>query len=99
MRRQDHESAADWHARALRDFQAARADEERHRRRLQALQRVGLTSPLDHAYMDAVDRAELAQFEVLEAERAVERERLTQEERQLTSIVHGHDGSGCVVCR
>ena len=36
--------------------------------------RVGLTSPLDNAYMDAVDRAELAQDEVLEAERAVERE-------------------------
>lgn len=75
MKREDNESAADWHARALRDLEAARADEVRHRRRLQALQRVGLTSPLDNAYMDAVDRAELAQDEVLEAERAVERER------------------------
>ena len=32
-------------------------------------------SPLDDAYMDAVDRAEQAQLDVLEAERAVERER------------------------
>ena len=32
-------------------------------------------SPLDNAYMDAVDRAEQAQDEVLEAERAVRRER------------------------
>jgi hypothetical protein len=31
---------------------------------------------LDNAYMDAIDHAELAQFEVLETERAVERERL-----------------------
>ena len=30
---------------------------------------------LDNAYMDAVDRAEQAQFEVLEAEKAMERER------------------------
>ena len=74
MKREDNESAADWHARALHDLEAARADEVRHRRRLQALQRVGLTSPLDNAYMDGVDRAELAQDEVLEAERAVERE-------------------------
>ena len=75
VKREDNESAADWHARALHDLEAARADEDRHWRRLQASQRVGLTPSLDNAYMDAVDRAELAQDEVLEAERAVERER------------------------
>jgi hypothetical protein len=50
-------------------------DEDRHRLRLRALERVGLRSRLDNAYMDAIDRAEQAQLEVLEAERAVARER------------------------
>ena len=81
MTREDNESAAVWHARALHDLEAARAEEDRHRRRLRDA--AGLISPLDNAYMDAIDHAELAQFEVLETERAVERERLTQEERQL----------------
>jgi len=79
MKRQDNESAADWRARAIHDLAAARADEERHSQRLRPWNGLGSLSPLDNAYMAAVDRAEQAQFEVLEAERAVERERPIQD--------------------
>jgi len=79
MKRQDNESAAAWHARAIHDLAAARADEQRHSQRLRTLERVGLSSLSDNAYMAAVDRAEQAQLEVLEAERAVERERPIQD--------------------
>jgi hypothetical protein len=75
MKREDNESAANWHARALLDLEAARSDQDRHMQRLRVLQRVGRSSPLDNAYMNAVDRAEQAQFEVSEAESAVRRER------------------------
>src|SRR4051812_8442846 len=84
--RYDGESAEDWYDRTVHQLQAARADEDRHRRRLQALPRVGLTAPVDNAYMDAVDHAELAQSEVLDAERAVRRERSLQEEAAKAAV-------------
>ena len=71
MTSDDNESAADWHAR-LQVLEVVRADEDRHRQRLR--DPAGLILPLDNAYMDAVDRSELAGLEVLEAEKAVQRE-------------------------
>jgi hypothetical protein len=75
MQRDDTEAAECWYARAVRDFQTARENEDRHWRRLRALEQAGITPALDKAYLDAVDRTELAQYEVSEAETAMERER------------------------
>jgi hypothetical protein len=75
MEREGDESGADWHARVLRDLQAARAEENRHWRRLRDGQPNGRPAVLDNAYMDAVDRADQVAAEVPEAARAAERER------------------------
>ena len=53
----------------------ARAEENRHWRRLGDGQPNGRPAVLDNAYMDAVDRADQIEVEVLEAARAAERER------------------------
>jgi len=75
--REDNESAEQWHARAARDCQAARATEDQHWQRLSTGNTAmnGGLPVLDNAYMDAVDRADQAESEMLEAAIAVNRER------------------------
>jgi hypothetical protein len=76
MERGGDESAEEWYTRALRNFQAARAEEDQQWQRLRAGEPAGRQPALDKAYMDAVERADQADFEVLEAARAVDHEQV-----------------------
>jgi len=75
--REENESAEQWHARAAQSCQAAQAEEDQHWQRLSTGKTAmnGGLPVLDNAYMDAVDRADQAESEMLEAARAVNRER------------------------
>ena len=77
MAREENESADQWHARAAQGHQTARAEEHRHWQRLSTgkIAMNGGLPVLDNAYMDAVDRADQAESEMLEAARAANRER------------------------
>lgn len=69
------ETAECWNARAARELQAARAEEDWHWQRLVNGQSVSNRQPvLDDAYIMAVERADQAKAEMLEAARALSRE-------------------------
>jgi hypothetical protein len=74
--RNANESAEDRYARACHAFTAARAEEDRHWRRLANDELVlrGRQPALDDVYMEAVERASLAQADMWEAARAMLRE-------------------------
>ena len=77
MTREENESTEEWHARVAQGYQAARAEEDQHWQRLSTGKTAmsGGLPVLDNAYMDVVDRADQAESEMLEAARAVTRER------------------------
>ena len=74
MEREGCESAEEWYTRALRNFQAARAEEDRQWLRLRAGEPAGGQPALDNAYMDAVEHADQADLEMIKAARAVDHE-------------------------
>ena len=66
-----NESAAAWYARAVHDLQIALVEENGHWLRLVKDQSVADGLPIvDDAYLNAVDRADHAQYEVFHAARA-----------------------------